>query len=247
MDELRRQNADAGGVLEKIFLSLVDAEEKPSGKRVGRRGRRTTRVNAASHSVEAPALGPLEIWRGLTPPQRNAFVASYLGWTLDAFDFFILVMVVRHIAQDFHTAAESVTRAIVLTLAFRPLGALVFGLLADRYGRRPTLMFNVAFFSLMELLSGFAPTLGWLLVLRALYGFGMGGEWGVGASLVMESVPRAGEGAAVRDFAAGLSRGLSAGGGHVQMRVSTPGGWRWMFFVGFLPALLALLYPRVGR
>ena len=186
-----------------------------------------------------PAPVPLALWRALTSQQRSAFVACYLGWTLDAFDFFILVMVIGPIARDFHTQVASVTKAIVLTLAFRPLGALVFGLLADRYGRRPTLMFNVAFFSLMELLSGFAPTLGSLLVLRALYGFGMGGEWGVGASLVMESVP-----ARARGFLSGvLQQGYPVGYllAAVTYKCVFPFlGWRWMFFVGFLPALLTL-------
>jgi SHS family lactate transporter-like MFS transporter len=121
----------------------------------------------------------------------------------------------------------------------RPAGALFFGLLADRYGRRPTLMFNVAFFSLMELLSGLAPTLGWLLVLRALYGFGMGGEWGVGASLVMESVP-----ARTRGILSGvLQQGYPVGyllAAVVYKCVFPYLGWRWMFFVGCLPALLVL-------
>ena len=184
-------------------------------------------------------MSPRELWRELNSQQRGAFIASYLGWMLDAFDFFILVMVIRHVARDFHTEAEAVTRAIVLTLAFRPLGALVFGLLADRYGRRPTLMFNVAFFSLMELLSGFAPSLGSLLVLRALYGFGMGGEWGVGASLVMESVP-----ARARGLLSGiLQQGYPVGYllAAVTYKLVFPFlGWRWMFFIGFLPALLVL-------
>ncbi len=196
-------------------------------------------MNPASVSADEPALGPLALWRSLSSQQRSAFVASYLGWTLDAFDFFILVMVIRHVARDFHVEVEAVTRAIVLTLAFRPLGALVFGLLADRYGRRPTLMFNVLFFSVMELLSGFAPTLGSLLVLRALYGFGMGGEWGVGASLVMESVP-----ARTRGFLSGImQQGYPVGYllAAVTYKYVFPAlGWRWMFFVGFLPALLVL-------
>ncbi len=196
-------------------------------------------MSTVSPFAESDSPGPLGLWRSLTSQQRSAFVASYLGWTLDAFDFFILVMVVNHVARDFHTEVESVTHAIVLTLAFRPLGALVFGLLADRYGRRPTLMFNVAFFSLMELLSGFAPTLGWLLALRALYGFGMGGEWGVGASLVMESVP-----ARARGFLSGiLQQGYPVGYllAAVTYKCVFPFlGWRWMFFVGFLPALLVL-------
>ncbi len=187
--------------------------------------------------------GPQQsVWaalRGLNASQRHAVLASYLGWTLDAFDFFILVMVVRHIAAEFHSTKEAVTYAIFLTLALRPAGALVFGLLADRFGRRPTLMGNVAFFSLMELLSGFAPTLGWLLVLRALFGFGMGGEWGVGASLVMESVP-----AQTRGVLSGiLQQGYPVGyllAAVVYKCVFPSLGWRWMFFVGCVPALLVL-------
>ncbi len=166
-------------------------------------------------------------------------MASYLGWTLDAFDFFILVMMLHRVEESLPKSPYSISTAIFLTLAMRPLGALVFGYLADRYGRRPTLMFNVAFFSLMELLSGFAPTLGWLLVLRALFGFGMGGEWGVGASLVMETVP-----ARTRGVLSGiLQEGYPVGyllAAVVYKCVFPWGGWRWMFFVGSVPALLAL-------
>ena len=177
--------------------------------------------------------------RDLTPPQRNAAIASCLGWTLDAFDYFILVMVVRHVAADFHTAREAVTYAIFLTLAMRPLGALAFGLLADRYGRRRTLMFNVAFFSVMELLSGFAPSLTWFLVLRALYGFGMGGEWGVGASLVMETIPPRTRGVLSGILQEGYPVGYLVAA--LAYKCVFPfGGWRWMFFIGFLPALLVL-------
>ena len=194
-------------------------------------------MNAAPSPVLPP--GNWAMLRALTPPQRNAAVASYLGWMLDAFDFFILVMVVRHVAADFRTTKEAVTYAIFLTLAMRPLGAVAFGLLADRYGRRPTLMFNIAFFSVMELLSGFAPSLTWFLVLRALYGFGMGGEWGVGASLVMETVPPR-----TRGVLSGiLQQGYPVGyllAALVYKVVFPLGGWRWMFFVGFLPALLVL-------
>ena len=182
------------------------------------------------------------IWatlRALTPRQRNALVASYLGWTLDAFDYFILVMVLHQVEEGLPKSPYEISTALFLTLAMRPLGALVFGYLADRYGRRPTLMFNVAFFSVMELLSGFAPTLGWLLVLRALFGFGMGGEWGVGASLVMETVP-----ARTRGILSGiLQEGYPVGyllAAVVYKLVFPWGGWRWMFFVGSVPALLAL-------
>ena len=196
-------------------------------------------MNGSESLAQSRSPGTWEMLRALTPPQRNAAVASYLGWMLDAFDFFILVMVVRHVAKDFHTTKEAVTYAIFLTLTMRPLGALAFGLMADRYGRRPTLMFNIAFFSVMELLSGFAPSLTWFLVLRALYGFGMGGEWGVGASLVMETIPPR-----TRGVLSGiLQEGYPVGyllAALVYKCVFPFGGWRWMFFVGFLPALLVL-------
>ena len=171
----------------------------------------------------APSFGIGAAWASLTGRQRNAFLASYLGWTLDAFDYFILVMVLRHVEHDFVLGASQVPWALFVTLAMRPVGALFFGLLADRFGRRPILMFNVAFFSLMELLSGLAPTWGWFLVLRALFGFGMGGEWGIGSSLVMESVPRPDARCAFRHLAAGLSGGLPTGRPGVQVRISAAG------------------------
>src|ERR1700742_3565822 len=132
------------------------------------------------------------IWtdlKSLTKQQRNAVIASYLGWTLDAFDFFILVFVLKYIAQDFGTDHEGVALAITLTLAARPVGALLFGMLADRYGRRSVLMADIVLYSVLEFASGFAPTLTTLLVLRTLFGVAMGGEWGVGASLTMETIP----------------------------------------------------------
>ena len=125
----------------------------------------------------------------LTPNQRNAVLASFLGWTLDSFDFFIIVFVLRDIANEFKTDIPSVTATLFVTLAMRPLGAFLFGIAADRFGRRPTLMINILFYSFVELLSGFAPTLTVLIILRALYGIAMGGEWGIGASLTMESIP----------------------------------------------------------
>ena len=187
----------------------------------------------------APSFGVGAAWASLTGRQRNAFLASYLGWALDAFDFFILVMVLRHVEHDFAVSSASVTQAIFVTLAMRPVGAVVFGLLADRYGRRPILMFNVAFFSVMELLSGLAPTWGWFLVLRALFGFGMGGEWGIGSSLVMESVP-----AQTRGVLSGiLQQGYPVGYllAALLYKFAFPlVGWRGMFFIGCAPALLVL-------
>ena len=120
---------------------------------------------------------------------RHVVLACYLGWTLDAFDFFIMVFVLGDIAREFGTDVTAVTWAITLTLAMRALGAWVFGRLADRLGRRPTLMANVLCYAALEFVSGFAPTLAIFILLRALYGIAMGGEWGVGASLAMESIP----------------------------------------------------------
>jgi len=144
-------------------------------------------------------LNPFSQLRGISGTQWRAFLAAYLGWTLDAFDFFLLIMVVRHIAADFHTGIPSVSYAIFLTLATRPVGALLFGLMADRYGRRPALMASILLYAAVELLSAFAPSLAVLLVLRAAFGIGMGGVWGVGASLAMESVPPRSRGAIARE------------------------------------------------
>ena len=182
------------------------------------------------------------IWaqlRGLTPVQRNAFLASYLGWTLDAFDFFILVFVIPDVAKTFKVDKTAVTYAIFLTLAFRPVGALAFGWLGDRFGRRTTLLLDVVFYSLMELLSGFAPTLTAFLILRAVFGIAMGGEWGLGASLAMETVP-----ARTRGLLSGiLQQGYPVGYllAALAFRFVFPAlGWRAMFFLGALPALLSL-------
>src|SRR5712672_913604 len=126
---------------------------------------------------------------GWTTQQRSVVIATFLGWTLDAFDFFLLVFVLKDIAEEFHTDISNVTIAILLTLAMRPIGAFIFGRAADRWGRRPTLMVDILLYSILEFASGFAPSLTVLIILRALYGVAMGGEWGVGASLTMESIP----------------------------------------------------------
>ena len=177
--------------------------------------------------------------RALTPSQRYAFLAAYLGWTLDAFDFFILVFVVKDVAKEFHVAKTAVTYAIFLTLAFRPVGAFLFGWLGDKYGRRVPLMIDVVFYSVMELLSGFAPTLTVFLILRAIFGIAMGGEWGLGASLAMETVP-----ARARGLLSGiLQQGYPVGyllAAVVYRYVFPALGWRWMFFIGVIPALLSL-------
>lgn len=181
----------------------------------------------------------LRQWRTLTPDQKKAFLAAYLGWMLDAFDFFLLVFVIKDVAREFHVSKTEVTYAITLTLACRPIGAFLFGLAADRYGRRLPLMIDVLLYSFLEVLSGFAPNLTTFLVLRALFGVAMGGEWGLGASLALESAPATARGA----LSGILQQGYPAGYllGAILYRFVLPGlGWRWLFFIGGAPALLSL-------
>jgi len=180
---------------------------------------------------------------GWTRVQRSVVIASFLGWTLDAFDFFLLVFVLKDIAQEFNAAISEVTFAILLTLVMRPVGAFLFGRAADRWGRRPTLMVDVLLYSFIEFASGFSPSLTLLLVLRALYGVAMGGEWGVGASLTMESIPPH-----ARGFVSGLLQsGYPTGyflASIVYGLLFPIIGWRGMFMVGVLPALLVLYIRR---
>ena len=181
--------------------------------------------------------------RSLTPQQRNTVIASYLGWTLDAFDFFILVFILKAIATEFHTDVPAVSIALFLTLAMRPVGALIFGFAADRYGRRITLMIDVLLYSLFELLSGFSTSLTMLIVLRVLYGIAMGGEWGVGASLVMESIPEKSRGLVSGILQAGYPSGYLLASIVYFLFYDTI-GWRGMFMIGVLPALLVLYIRR---
>ncbi len=180
---------------------------------------------------------------GWTTQQKHVVAASFLGWMLDAFDFFLLVFVLKDIAQEFHSQITDVTIAIFLTLAMRPVGAFLFGRAADRWGRRPILMVDVLFYSTIEFMSGFAPSLTAFLVLRAIYGVAMGGEWGVGASLTMESVPLH-----ARGFVSGLLQsGYPAGyflASIVYGFLFQYIGWRGMFMIGVLPALLVLYIRR---
>jgi len=182
---------------------------------------------------------PLALARQLSPVQRRTFVAAFLGWTLDAFDFFLVTFIVKDIAEEFQQSRVAVLGAITLTLMFRPLGALIFGLMADRFGRRGPLMINIILYSVLELLSGFAPNFTILLVLRALYGIAMGGEWGVGAALALESLPAEARGL----FSGLLQEGYATGYllAAVAFYVVYPHfGWRGMFFVGAAPALLVV-------
>jgi MFS transporter, SHS family, lactate transporter len=178
-------------------------------------------------------------FRDLTASQRHAFTASWAGWALDAFDFFIFIFVLKSVATEFHTTVKAVSEGIFLTLAMRPVGALFFGWLAERYGRRPVLMVNIVSFSVFELASAFAPDLRTLLILRALFGFAMGGEWGVGAALALETLPAKGRGM----FSGILQEGYVVGyllASALFAFAFQALGWRGMFIVGACPALLVL-------
>jgi SHS family lactate transporter-like MFS transporter len=184
-------------------------------------------------------------FKSLTSTQRSTFAACFLGWTLDAFDFFLLTVCLRAIATDFHVGIPQIAEAIFWTLVMRPVGALIFGMLAERYGRRPTLILNVICFSIFELASAFAPTLKVFLICRGLFGIAMGGEWGVGAALALESMPAGGRGF----FSGVLQEGYVVGNllaaalyGLLFPHLHGTGwltGWRVMFMIGALPALLA--------
>ncbi len=178
-------------------------------------------------------------FRRLTPLQRNTFTACFLGWSLDAFDFFILTFCVSAIATQFQTKVSEVAEAIFLTLAFRPLGAFLFGMMADKFGRRPTLMVDIIAYSVFELASAFAPSLKVFLITRALFGIAMGGEWGVGAALAFETLPAEGRGF----FSGLLQEGYSLGFLFAALVFGTAFrfvGWRGMFVIGALPAFLVI-------
>ncbi len=181
--------------------------------------------------------------RALNHEQRHTVLASFLGWTLDAFDYFLLTFVIVGVAHEFHTDNEAVTYGLFLTLAARPLGALIFGRLADRYGRRPILMLDVVLFSLFELATAFSTSLAMLLVLRCLFGVAMGGEWGIGASLAMESIPPKSRGVVSGLLQSGYPCGFFLAALANWLLVGTI-GWRGLFVVGALPALLVLYIRR---
>jgi MFS transporter, SHS family, lactate transporter len=178
-------------------------------------------------------------FRRLTLGQRNTFIACFLGWSLDAFDFFILTFCVSAIAAQFQARVSAVLEAVFVTLVFRPVGAFLFGVIADRFGRRPTLMLDIILYSIFELSSAFAPSLKVFLVTRALFGVAMGGEWGVGAALVFETLPAEGRGF----FSGLLQEGYAVGYLMAALVYGTAFhfvGWRGMFVIGALPAFLVL-------
>lgn len=178
-----------------------------------------------------PTAAPNDHW--------SALAASFLGWSLDAFDFFLVVLCLTAIGAEFHKSDKEIAFSITLTLFFRPVGAFIFGLLADRYGRRVPLMIDLVFYSVVEVATGFAPNFTSFLILRALFGIGMGGEWGVGASLAMEKVPPRWRGV----VSGALQQGYAFGNllaSLAYLFLFPHWGWRPMFFLGGLPALLAL-------
>ena len=184
-------------------------------------------MSSQQKAVETPG----DHWAALT--------ASFLGWTLDAFDFFLVAFCLTAIGREFHQPDKAVALSITLTLAFRPVGAFIFGLMADRYGRRLPLMIDLVFYSAVEVATGFSPNFTTFLILRALFGIGMGGEWGVGASLAMEKVPSKWRGV----LSGVLQQGYALGNllaAVCYLFLFEKLGWRPLFFIGGLPALLAL-------
>jgi MFS transporter, SHS family, lactate transporter len=191
-----------------------------------------------------------EAFKGWTSAQKHVVAASYLGWTLDAFDFFLMVFVIKDVAKEFGAGKDDIAWALTLTLALRPVGAFIFGRLADRFGRRPVLMADVAIYSVLGFATAFSPNLIAFLIIRALFGVAMGGEWGIGASLTMETV---------KPEARGLVSGLLQSGyptGYLLASIVYRNfydqlgpavgmsSWRAMFLIGIIPALLILYIRR---
>ena len=184
-------------------------------------------------------MATLRIFTALNREQRHTFAACFFGWALDALDFFLVTFVLAPIGHDFEQTIPKVTFAITFTLMMRPVGALIFGWLGDKFGRRIPLMVDIIFYSVMELLTAFAPNFTVFLILRALFGIGMGGEWGLGAALAMESLPAQARGL----FSGILQQGYAVGyllAALVYWIVFPHFGWRGLFVAGALPALLVI-------
>ena len=188
--------------------------------------------------------------KGWTPAQKHVVAASYLGWTLDAFDFFLMVFVIKDVASEFGVGKDNVALALTLTLMLRPVGAFIFGRLADRFGRRPVLMADVALYSVLGFATAFSPNLIGFLIIRALFGIAMGGEWGIGASLTMETIRPESRGVVSGLLQSGYATGYLLAsivyrnfydhlGSYTGMA-----NWRSLFLIGVLPALLILYIRR---
>jgi MFS transporter, SHS family, lactate transporter len=200
-------------------------------------------INRSELAGSSPGTGAMGALSGWSPAEKRAVTASFLGWTLDAFDFFLLVFVLKDVAKEFGVERPVVATALTLTLACRPIGALIFGRLADKFGRRPLLMVDVALYSVLGFATAFAPNLVVFLIIRSLFGVAMGGEWGLGASLTMESV---------KSEARGVVSGLLQSGyptGYLLASLAYAAlydhiGWRGMFMLSLVPALLVLFIRR---
>ena len=178
-----------------------------------------------------------------TRAQKNAVLAAYLGWTLDAFDFFIMVFVFSDVAKAFHSSNVAATIPVTLTLAARPLGAYIFGRLGDKYGRKPILMWNILAFSALEAASGLSPNIASLLAVRFLFGIAMGGEWGLGSALTFETIPVSGRGLVSGLLQAGYPSGYLLATLTYRWFYDDL-GWRWLFVIGAIPSLLVLFIWR---
>jgi MFS transporter, SHS family, lactate transporter len=193
-----------------------------------------------SATPTAPAGPPART--PLTRDQRNAFTASLLGWTMDAFDYFLVVLVYADIAKDFGVSLERMAFLTTVTLLMRPVGAFLFGLWADRRGRRLPLLVDVSFYSVVGFACAFAPNFTVLLVLRLLYGIGMGGEWGLGAALAMEKIPSARRGFFSGVLQQGYALGyLLAAVAYLVLSNWLDLSWRWLFGLSIVPALISLV------
>ena len=189
-------------------------------------------------------VGLGEDWMTWTKSQKNVVLAAYLGWTLDAFDFFLMVFMFKDVASTFHVEIKQVVFAVTLTLAARPIGAFVFGRLADRFGRKPTLMWNILAFSVLEVASGFAPTITTFFALRFLFGIAMGGEWGIGSALTFETIPTNARGPISGLLQAGYPSGYFMASIAMYFLYDAL-GWRYMFMLGAIPAIL-VFFIRMG-
>jgi SHS family lactate transporter-like MFS transporter len=177
----------------------------------------------------------------ITPEARRAVTAAFLGWTMDAFDYFIVVLVYADIAADFGVSLTRMAFLTTATLLMRPIGAAIFGLWADKVGRKKVLIIDVSFYSVVGFACAFAPNFTILLVLRLLYGIGMGGEWGLGASLAMEKVPPKRRGLVSGILQQGYAVGyLFAAVVYLLISNYTDWGWRGLFAFSIVPAMLSL-------
>src|SRR5438034_613151 len=192
-------------------------------------------------------MGAWSLMRSLNGDQRNTFIASFLGWSLDAFDYFLVTFVTLRIAKEFNVGLPAILFTVTLTLMMRPVGALIFGILADRFGRRTPLMVDILCYSILELLTAFSPNYIVFLLLRALFGIAMGGEWGLGSSMAMESLPIESRGLFSGILQQGYAFGylLAALVYGILFTLFPAMSWRVLFVVGVLPALL-VVFIRTG-